>query len=306
MKKITVLQNELQADIKTIKIDETACRTVIDCKIKTRDQLDKVYEMYLQANQKLRHLRIKQYELLSVANNVNKKLKTDFLLDETLACIPVFNKIETSLINLEATILKIKLNFSDTSEAADVKKDIDLKTDQNAENESKTNVDKKERTENEPKIIEKNNVQEVQVEVKTKLANTTDVAKNAEIEKVSKTVDITKNEEKKANFLKKLKAKEITEIENESNKETQRKSLLERVSIKGSTVQVPKIEIIKDAAKVFEGKAALKQAFKVRDLISILSNLFPEVLRVCFVNSYQKMQLKKERKNWIDQQLRKL
>ena len=272
MKKITVLQNELQADIKTIKIDETACRTVIDCKIKTRDQLDKVYEMYLQANQKLRHLRIKQYELLSVANNVNKKLKTDFLLDETLACIPVFNKIETSLINLEATILKIKLNFSDTSEAADVKKDIDLKTDQNAENETKTNVDKKERTENEPKIIEKNNVQEVQVEVKTKLANTTDVAKNPKIEKVSKTVDITKNEEKKANFLKKLKAKEITEIENESNKETQRKSLLERVSIKGSTVQVPKIEIIKDAAKVFEGKAALKQAFKVRDLISIFSN----------------------------------
>ena len=39
MKKITILQNELQADIKTIRIDETACKTVIDCKIKTKDQV---------------------------------------------------------------------------------------------------------------------------------------------------------------------------------------------------------------------------------------------------------------------------
>ena len=39
MKKITILQNELQADIKTIEIDETACRTIISCQIKTQDQV---------------------------------------------------------------------------------------------------------------------------------------------------------------------------------------------------------------------------------------------------------------------------
>ena len=39
MKKITILQEELQADIKTIEIDETACRTIISCQIKTHDQV---------------------------------------------------------------------------------------------------------------------------------------------------------------------------------------------------------------------------------------------------------------------------
>ena len=39
MKKITILQEELQADIKTIEIDETACRTIISCQIKTQDQV---------------------------------------------------------------------------------------------------------------------------------------------------------------------------------------------------------------------------------------------------------------------------
>ena len=39
MKKITILQNELQADIKTIEIDETACRTIISCQITTQDQV---------------------------------------------------------------------------------------------------------------------------------------------------------------------------------------------------------------------------------------------------------------------------
>lgn len=39
MKKITILQNELQADIKTIEIDETACWTIISCQIKTQDQV---------------------------------------------------------------------------------------------------------------------------------------------------------------------------------------------------------------------------------------------------------------------------
>ena len=39
MKKITILQEELQTDIKTIEIDETACRTIINCQIKTQDQV---------------------------------------------------------------------------------------------------------------------------------------------------------------------------------------------------------------------------------------------------------------------------
>ena len=39
MKKITILQEELQADIKTIEIDETACRTIISCQVKTQDQV---------------------------------------------------------------------------------------------------------------------------------------------------------------------------------------------------------------------------------------------------------------------------
>ena len=39
MKKITILQEELQTDIKTIEIDETACRTIISCQIKTQDQV---------------------------------------------------------------------------------------------------------------------------------------------------------------------------------------------------------------------------------------------------------------------------
>ena len=43
MKKITILQEELQADIKTIEIDETACRTIISCQIKTQDQVIIVY-----------------------------------------------------------------------------------------------------------------------------------------------------------------------------------------------------------------------------------------------------------------------
>ena len=44
MKKITILQKELQADIKTIEIDETACRTIISCQITTHDQVTFPYQ----------------------------------------------------------------------------------------------------------------------------------------------------------------------------------------------------------------------------------------------------------------------
>ena len=189
--------------------------------------------MYLQANQKLRHLRIKQFDLLAVANNVNEKLKTDYLLDETIACIPIFNKIETSLMNLEASILKIKLEVEKIE----------------VEEETKDIIDKK--------IVEvANDVTKTDSESQTVPENETD--------QIGKKIDSTKN----ANFLRKIKSKENIEISNEnSGQEPKRKSLLERVSIKGSAVQVPKIEIIKDAAKVWEGKVALKKAFKARDTI---------------------------------------
>ena len=190
--------------------------------------------MYLQANQKLRHLRIKQFDLLAVANNVNEKLKTDYLLDETIACIPIFNKIETSLMNLEASILKIKLEV----EKIEVK------------GETKNIVDKK--------------IVEVASDV-TKTDSESEKVPENETDQIGKKVDSNKN----ANFLRKIKSKENIEISNEnSGQEPKRKSLLERVSIKGSAVQVPKIEIIKDAAKVWEGKVALKKAFKARDTIT--------------------------------------
>ena len=189
--------------------------------------------MYLQANQKLRHLRIKQFDLLAVANNVNEKLKTDYLLDETIACIPIFNKIETSLMNLEASILKIKLE-----------------------------VDKIE-VEGETKIIVDKKIVEVASDV-TKVDSESQKVPENETDQIGEKIDSTKN----ANFLRKIKSKENIEISNEnSGQEPKRKSLLERVSIKGSAVQVPKIEIIKDAAKVWEGKVALKKAFKARDTI---------------------------------------
>ena len=190
--------------------------------------------MYLQANQKLRHLRIKQFDLLAVANNVNEKLKTDYLLDETIACIPIFNKIETSLMNLEASILKIKLEVEKIE----------------VEGETKNIVDKK--------------IVEVASDV-TKTDSESQKVPVNETDQIGKKIDSTKN----ANFLRKIKSKENIEISNEnSGQEPKRKSLLERVSIKGSAVQVPKIEIIKDAAKVWEGKVALKKAFKVRDTIT--------------------------------------
>ena len=190
--------------------------------------------MYLQANQKLRHLRIKQFDLLAVANNVNEKLKTDYLLDETIACIPIFNKIETSLMNLEASILKIKLEVEKIE----------------VEGETKNIVDKK--------------IVEVASDV-TKTDSESQKVPVNETDQIGKKIDSTKN----ANFLRKIKSKENIEISNEnSGQEPKRKSLLERVSIKGSAVQVPKIEIIKDAAKVWEGKVALKKAFKARDTIT--------------------------------------
>ena len=190
--------------------------------------------MYLQANQKLRHLRIKQFDLLAVANNVNEKLKTDYLLDETIACIPIFNKIETSLMNLEASILKIKLEVEKIE----------------VEGETKNIVDKK--------------IVEVASDV-TKADSESQKVPENETDQIGKKIDSIKN----ANFLGKIKSKENIEISNEnSGQEPKRKSLLERVSIKGSAVQVPKIEIIKDAAKVWEGKVALKKAFKARDTIT--------------------------------------
>ena len=189
--------------------------------------------MYLQANQKLRHLRIKQFDLLAVANNVNEKLKTDYLLDETIACIPIFNKIETSLMNLEASILKIKLEVEKIEVKGETKNIVDKKIVEVASDVTKTDSESQKVPEN-------------------------------ETDQIGKKIDSTKN----ANFLRKIKSKENIEISNEnSGQEPKRKSLLERVSIKGSAVQVPKIEIIKDAAKVWEGKVALKKAFKARDTI---------------------------------------
>ena len=239
--------------------------------------------MYLQANQKLRQLRIKQSSLLSIATTLNKKLKTDYLLDETIACIPVFNKIETSLMNLEATILEIKLKFSTTSETSETKQVIGVKVERNIQVEKKI---QKPTEEEPPKKV-------IQVEQKTKTDVEILVKKEVEIpikttEDDKKFEDDTKKLKKEGSKSNKLKEDDLkTEIvinntdnveitENTDKKlksikkseiiaEKSKEILQEGIAVEGLKVQVPKIKIIKDAAKVWEGKEALKKAFKATD-----------------------------------------
>ena len=240
--------------------------------------------MYLQANQKLRQLRIKQSSLLSIATTLNKKLKTDYLLDETIACIPVFNKIETSLMNLEATILEIKLKFSTTSETSETKQVIGVKVERNIQVEKKIQKP----TEEEPpkKVIQaeqktKTDVEilvkkEVEIPIKTteddkkfeddtkKLKKEGSKSKKVKEDHIKTEIRINKTDNKveiTANTNKKQKPMEKSEIIAEKSKE----KLLEGIAAEGSKVQVPKIKIIKDAAKVWEGKEALKKAFKAWD-----------------------------------------
>ena len=245
--------------------------------------MDKVYEMYLQANQKLRQLRIKQSSLLSIATTLNKKLKTDYLLDETIACIPVFNKIETSLMNLEATILEIKLKFSTTSETSESKQVIDVKVERNiqvekkvqkptVEKPSKKVIQAEQKTETDVEILAK---KEDEIQIKTtsdkkihdvteKLEKEGSKSKKVKEDDIKTEIMINKTDNKveiTANTNKKQKPMEKSEIIAEKSKE----KLLEGIAAEGSKVQVPKIKIIKDAAKVWEGKEALKKAFKAWD-----------------------------------------
>ena len=240
--------------------------------------------MYLQANQKLRHLRVKQFNLLSIATTLNKKLDTDYLLDETIACIPVFNKIETSLMNLEAIILEMKLKFSAIADDSKTKKDIDVRVEQKIEqkiekelqnndaeevqgkaeeNSTKKIIQDEQKAETDVEILAK---KEVEIEIKT----TSDKKMNDVVEKVekqdAKSNDLLKNDSKSDVVANKRDIK----VENTDNTEkiiTQKskEKLQEGVAAKGSKVQVPKIKIIKDAAKAWEGKEALKKAFKARD-----------------------------------------
>ena len=206
--------------------------------------MDKVYEMYLQANQKLRQLRIKQSNLLSIATSLNKKLKTDYLLDETIACIPVFNKIETSLMNLEATILEIKLKFSATSETSETKQVIDVKVERSIQVEKKI----------QKPVVEKPSKKVIQGEPKTETDIEILVKKEVEIQ-----IKTTEDDQKFRDVTKKL------EKEGSKSNKVKEEDIKTEIAAKGSKVQVPKIKIIKDAAKVWEGKEALKKAFKARD-----------------------------------------
>ena len=206
--------------------------------------MDKVYEMYLQANQKLRQLRIKQSNLLSIATSLNKKLKTDYLLDETIACIPVFNKIETSLMNLEATILEIKLKFSATSETSETKQVIDVKVERSIQVEKKI----------QKPVVEKPSKKVIQGEPKTETDIEILVKKEVEIQ-----IKTTEDDQKFRDVTKKL------EEEGSKSNKVKEDDIKAEIAAEGSKVQVPKIKIIKDAAKVWEGKEALKKAFKARD-----------------------------------------
>jgi len=203
--------------------------------------LDKVYEMYLQANQKLRQLRIKQSNLLSIATSLNKKLKTDYLLDETISCIPVFNKIETSLMNLEATILEIKLKFSATSETSETKQVIDVKVERSIQVEKKI----------QKPVVEKPSKKVIQGEPKTETDIEILVKKEVEIQ-----IKTTEDDQKFRDVTKKL------EEEGSKSNKVKEDDIKAEIAAEGSKVQVPKIKIIKDAAKVWEGKEALKKSIQ--------------------------------------------
>ena len=200
--------------------------------------------MYLQANQKLRQLRIKQSNLLSIATSLNKKLKTDYLLDETIACIPVFNKIETSLMNLEATILEIKLKFSATSETSETKQVIDVKVERSIQVEKKI----------QKPVVEKPPKKVIKGEHKTEADVEILIKKEVDIQ-----IKTTEDDQKFRDVTKKL------EKEGSKSNKVKEEDIKTEIAAKGSKVQVPKIKIIKDAAKVWEGKEALKKAFKARD-----------------------------------------
>ena len=49
------------------------------------------------------------------------------MMDETIACFSVFNMIETRLMNLEATILEIKLKFESNIQKETKSDDSDVK-----------------------------------------------------------------------------------------------------------------------------------------------------------------------------------
>ena len=55
------------------------------------------------------------------------------------------------------------------------------------------------------------------------------------------------------------------EKEGSKSNKVKEEDIKTEIAAEGSKVQVPKIKIIKDAAKVWEGKEALKKAFKARD-----------------------------------------
>ena len=240
--------------------------------------------MYLQANQKLRHLRVKQFNLLSIATTLNKKLDTDYLLDETIACIPVFHKIETSLMNLEATILEMKLKFSAIADDSKTKQDIDVEQKIEKELQKKSEEDVQRTVEEKfaKKVIQDEQEAETDIEILAKkeveieIKTTSDKKINdvVEVEKQgSKSNDLLKNDGKSEVVANKrdIKVENIDYTEKTSIEKSEiitdkgKEKLRESVAAKGSKVQVPKIKIIKDAAKAWEGKEALKKAFKARD-----------------------------------------
>ena len=187
---------------------------------------------------------------------MNRKLKTEYLLDETIACIPVFNKIEKSLMDLETTILEIKVKF--TAKEA-IKKDIDVekkieKDELNAESEVEIMAQKEVEIQIESAGEEKINdvVKKMEKEdSKADVVQEDDCKTNVAINKTDNKVELTDNTDKK------LKSIEKFEITNGTIEE----KLQEHVA--AEETKVPKI--IKDAAKVWEGKEALKKAFKARD-----------------------------------------
>ena len=183
-------------------------------------------------------------------------------------------------MNLEAIILEMKLKFSAIADDSKTKKDIDVRVVQKIEKELQNNDEKEVQgaveEKSAKKVIQDEREAETDVEILAKkeveigIKTTSENKINDVVEKVekqgSKSTDVLKNESKSEVVAKKRNIK----VENTDNTEkiiTQKskEKLQEGVAAKGSKVQVPKIKIIKDAAKAWEGKEALKKAFKARD-----------------------------------------
>ena len=176
-------------------------------------------------------------------------------------------------MNLEATILEMKLKFSAIADNSKTKQDMDVRVEQKIEKEEKSAkkvIQDEQEAETDVEILAK---KEVEIEIKT----TSDKKINDVVEKMekqgSKSTDLLKNESKSEVVANKNDIK----VENTSNTEKRsiekseiiteksKEKLQLGIAAKGSNVQVPKIEIIKDAAKAWEGKEALQKAFKARD-----------------------------------------